>query len=156
MGPSAGSLRLREASTGHGLAGVGCRGGGGVIVAACASSWRSGGTASALPRPTSSAAASGRALITTTINGVPVLTTAKGLHFYSFVPDSATTSNCNGQCATFWPPVKGPVTAGSGVTGTLGSITRSDGATQATYNRHPLYTYVGDTHPARATRITST
>jgi len=80
----------------------------------------------------------------------------QGLHFYSFVPDSATTSNCNGQCATFWPPVKGPVTAGSGVTGTLGSITRSDGATQATYNRHPLYTYVGDTHPARATRITST
>jgi len=39
------------------------------------------------------------------------------------------------------------VTAGSGVTGTLGTITRSNGATQATWNGHPLYTYIGDTGP---------
>ena len=58
--------------------------------------------------------------------------------------------NCNGSCATYWPPVKGPVTAGSGVTGTLGTITRSDGSTQATYDGHPLYTYVADTAPGQA------
>jgi predicted lipoprotein with Yx(FWY)xxD motif len=46
--------------------------------------------------------------------------------------------------------VKGPVTAGSGVTGQLGTITRSDGSTQATYAGHPLYTYVGDTAPGQA------
>ena len=41
------------------------------------------------------------------------------------------------------------MTAGSGVTGTLGTITRSDGSTQATYDGHPLYTYVGDKSPGQ-------
>jgi predicted lipoprotein with Yx(FWY)xxD motif len=41
------------------------------------------------------------------------------------------------------------VTAGSGVTGKLGTITRQNGSTQATYNGHPLYTYKGDTAPGQ-------
>jgi hypothetical protein len=45
---------------------------------------------------------------------------------------------------------QGPVTAGSGVTGTLATITRPDGTTQATYDGHPLYTYVADTAPGQA------
>jgi predicted lipoprotein with Yx(FWY)xxD motif len=45
--------------------------------------------------------------------------------------------------------------AGPGVTGKLGTIKRSDGATQATYDGHPLYTYIPDTAPARLTAITS-
>ena len=45
--------------------------------------------------------------------------------------------------------VKGPATAGSGVTGKLTTITRSDGSLQAAYNGHPLYTYVGDTSPGQ-------
>ena len=36
------------------------------------------------------------------------------------------------------------------MTGKLGTITRSDGSTQATYNGHPLYTYVSDTAPGQA------
>jgi hypothetical protein len=36
------------------------------------------------------------------------------------------------------------------VTGTLGTITRPGGATQATYDGHPLYTYAGDTAPGQA------
>ena len=35
------------------------------------------------------------------------------------------------------------------MTGTLATITRSDGTKQATYLGHPLYTYVGDTSPGQ-------
>jgi predicted lipoprotein with Yx(FWY)xxD motif len=76
-----------------------------------------------------------------------VLTNSAGFTLYWFAPDTSTTSKCTGSCATYWPPVKGPGTAGSGVTGTLATITRSDGTTQVTYDGHPLYTYVGDTSP---------
>jgi len=103
----------------------------------------------AAAKPATSSAASG-AVKTAMINGATVLTNAKGLTLYSFAPDTMTTSNCNGACAQIWPPVHGPVTAGPGVTGKLGTIKRSDGATQATYNGHPLYTYVADTAPGQA------
>ena len=36
------------------------------------------------------------------------------------------------------------------MTGTFGTIKRADGSTQATYNGHPLYTYVGDSAPGQA------
>jgi len=87
---------------------------------------------------------------TATINGATVLTNAKGFTVYSFAPDTPTTSRCNGQCTKYWPPVKGPVTAGPGVTGKIGTIRRTDGSLQATYNGHPLYTYVGDSAPGQA------
>jgi predicted lipoprotein with Yx(FWY)xxD motif len=79
-----------------------------------------------------------------------VLTNAKGFTVYWFAPDTSTKSNCNGSCAKYWPPVPGPATAGPGVTGMIGVITRSNGAKQATYKGHPLYTYVGDTAPGMA------
>ena len=88
-------------------------------------------------------------LKTATIGGVTVLTNAKGFTLYSFAPDTPTKSNCNGTCAKFWPPVKGAVTA-SGVKGTFGTIKRSDGSVQATFDGHPLYTFVGDTAPGQA------
>ena len=94
--------------------------------------------------------AGGTALKTAVISGSSVVTNATGFTVYWFAPDTATKSNCNGGCATIWPPVKGPATAGSGVTGTLGTITRSDGTVQATYNGHPLYTYTADTAPGQA------
>jgi predicted lipoprotein with Yx(FWY)xxD motif len=131
-----------------GLAGVA------LIAAACGSSSPSG-TSSPAGQPSSSssaaspAAASGNALKTATIGGIKVVTNAKGFTVYSFAPDTATKSNCNGSCATYWPPVKGPATAGAGVTGKLGTITRSDGSTQATYDGHPLYTYVSDSAPGQ-------
>ena len=89
-------------------------------------------------------------LMSTTINGTTVLTNSAGFTLYWFVPDTSTTSKCTGSCATYWPPVKGPATAGSSVTGTLGTITRPDGTTQATYDGHPLYTYIGDHGPGSA------
>jgi predicted lipoprotein with Yx(FWY)xxD motif len=92
---------------------------------------------------------SGTAIDARAIGGKQVLTNAKGMTLYLFVPDTSTKSNCNGSCASYWPPVPGPAMAGSGVTGKLGTITRSDGTTQATYNGHPLYTYVADTKPGQ-------
>ena len=92
----------------------------------------------------------GSMLKTTTINGATVLTNAKGFTIYSFALDPPAKSNCNGQCAQFWPPVKGSAT-GAGINGTFGTIKRSDGSTQATFDGHPLYTYVGDKSPGQAT-----
>jgi predicted lipoprotein with Yx(FWY)xxD motif len=122
-----------------------------LTAAACGGSSPGSGGAAGMPAAAaSSSASSGGALKTTTINGATVLANAKGFTLYSFAPDTATMSNCTASCAQFWPPIKGPVTAGSGVTGMLGTIARSDGSTQATYNGHPLYTYVGDTGPGQA------
>jgi predicted lipoprotein with Yx(FWY)xxD motif len=118
-----------------------------LLIAACGSSTSSTSSSST----TSGApAASSSALKTTKIGGVTVLTNAKGFTLYWFVPDTSTTSKCNGSCAKYWPPMKGPATAGAGVTGKLGTIKRSDGSVQATYNGHPLYTYVADGAPGQA------
>jgi predicted lipoprotein with Yx(FWY)xxD motif len=118
-----------------------------LITAACGSSPASSSGAAGTP---AGQASSGTALKTATISGTAVVTNAAGFTLYWFAPDTATKSNCNGGCAQIWPPVKGPATAGAGVTGTLGTITRSDGTVQATYNGHPLYTYTGDTAPGQA------
>jgi len=81
------------------------------------------------------------------IGSATVLTNANGHALYWFVRDTSTKSNCTGSCLNYWPPVLGSVTAGSGVKGQLGTITRSNGAKQATFNGHPLYAYIGDTGP---------
>jgi len=88
---------------------------------------------------------------TAKIDGVKVLVNSKGLTLYWFAPDTATKSKCDNSCAAYWPPVAAPVTAGPGVKGTIGEITRKDGTMQATYDGHPLYTYVQDTAPGMAT-----
>jgi predicted lipoprotein with Yx(FWY)xxD motif len=87
---------------------------------------------------------------TTTIDGVTVLTNGKGLTLYWFAPDTRARSVCTGACAQYWPPLTGRPTAGSGVTGRLGMITRSDGSKQVTYDGHPLYTYIADAAPGQA------
>jgi predicted lipoprotein with Yx(FWY)xxD motif len=117
---------------------------GAAVLAACSSS----GTSSSGGSGSLSAATAG-GLKTAKIGGATVLTNAKGFTLYSFAPDTPTRSNCNGVCAQNWPPVKGPATA-SGVKGTFGTIKRSNGATQATFDGHPLYTFVGDTAPGQA------
>ena len=118
------------------------------VLAACGSSAASsaggGGTSTGSP-----AAATAGGLKTATIGGATVLTNAAGFTLYSFAPDTPAKSNCNGTCAQNWPPVHGPATA-AGVTGTFGTIKRSDGSVQATFDGHPLYAFVGDTAPGQA------
>jgi predicted lipoprotein with Yx(FWY)xxD motif len=123
-----------------------------LTVSACASSGSSTATTANTPAAGSSsssapAAAGGSTVTAKTIGSQQVLVDSQGMTLYWFAIDTPSKSNCTGSCLTYWPPVKGPVTAGSGVTGTLGTITGSDGTKQATYLGHPLYTYVGDKAP---------
>jgi predicted lipoprotein with Yx(FWY)xxD motif len=79
------------------------------------------------------------------------LVDSRGFSLYLFANDEADSgaSACAGQCASAWPPlvVDGEPTAGDGVTGTLGTITRDDGTTQVTYNGLPLYFFANDQAP---------
>jgi predicted lipoprotein with Yx(FWY)xxD motif len=114
-----------------------------VALVACSSSGTSSGGSSGHAAPAAGI------LKTAEIGGATVLTNSKGFTLYSFALDTSAKSNCNGTCATNWPPVKGPVT-GSGIKGTFGTIKRSDGSTQATFDGHPLYTFAADTCPGQA------
>ena len=80
-----------------------------------------------------------------------ILVDSKGMTLYRFEKDQADVSNCNGGCAAAWPPLvvaagQDP-TAGDGVTGKLGVITRQDGSLQVTYNSLPLYYFASDSQP---------
>jgi predicted lipoprotein with Yx(FWY)xxD motif len=97
-----------------------------------------------------SGGSSSQTLTARTVDGKAVLTNSKGLTLYTFAPDKPNKSVCYGDCATYWPPVPGNMSAGPGVTGTIGTITRTDGSKQATYDGHPLYTYIGDHGPGTA------
>jgi predicted lipoprotein with Yx(FWY)xxD motif len=108
------------------------------------------GTSPSSSSSSSASTASGATLKATQVKGVTVVTNAKGFTLYWFAPDTSTKSVCNGACAAYWPPVLGAQKAGSGVTGKLGTIKRADGSTQATYDGHPLYTYIGDSGPGQA------
>jgi predicted lipoprotein with Yx(FWY)xxD motif len=124
-----------------------------LTLAACGSSTSSspagssGGGSSASGAPVSA----GSGIKTTSTSLGTVLTDSKGFTLYWFAIDTPTTSKCNGTCLTYWPIVKGPVKAAHGVSlpGKFGTITRSDGTVQATYDGHPLYTYSGDNAPGQ-------
>ena len=104
----------------------------------------------AVAAPKTPPVATGRDVLKVThIGGQTVLTDAKGLTLYWFAPDTPGKSACYGDCAAYWPPALGDPSAGPGVTGRLGTITRNGGGLQATYDGHPLYTYVGDSAPGQ-------
>jgi predicted lipoprotein with Yx(FWY)xxD motif len=101
--------------------------------------------------PAATAGGGAAALKTGKVGSVTVLTTAKGLTVYTFAADTTPgKSSCYGSCAAYWPPVIGTASAAAGIPGTFGTITRTDGTKQVTWNGHPLYTYVGDHGPGTA------
>jgi predicted lipoprotein with Yx(FWY)xxD motif len=81
----------------------------------------------------------------------PVLADAKGLTLYWYAKDTTMTSACTGSCTAAWPPLPGKPEAAMGVrlVGKFGTIKRGNGALQATYKGHPLYTYSGDMAPGQ-------
>jgi predicted lipoprotein with Yx(FWY)xxD motif len=105
-------------------------------------------TAAATETPAASTAgAAGDVQVATGSVGT-YLTAVGGMTLYVFKNDSAGKSTCSGQCASNWPPFEvspgNTVTAGTGVSGKLGTITRDDGTTQVTYNDAPLYYFAAD------------
>jgi predicted lipoprotein with Yx(FWY)xxD motif len=128
-----------------------------LLAAACSSTSSTsapaaGSAASGTPSSSSSSAsASGTSasgtVVATTSGSTGAFLTVSGKSVYLWVKDGKNMSACSGACAGAWPPVPatGTVTAGSGVTASdLGTITRSDGTKQVTYDGHPLYYFSGD------------
>jgi len=72
----------------------------------------------------------------------------KGRAVYTLDDASGGNASYTGDCAKNFTPVAGHSTAPSGDTAVkssmTGSVTRSDGSKQATYNGKPLYYYNGD------------
>jgi predicted lipoprotein with Yx(FWY)xxD motif len=150
-------------------AGVGGALGAAVLVAACSSGGSSTGAAApataspagasspstgASASPSTGASGSGGTVITTAKSSAgTVLTSGSGRAVYLWAKDTGDMSNCTGACAGAWPPVTttGAATAtGSAKASDIGTITRSDGTKQVTYDGHPLYYFAGDSGPGTA------
>ena len=86
---------------------------------------------------------------TATIDGKTVYTDAQGMTLYTFDRDEAGKSNCDGDCATRWPPFMAE--AGAAAEGDWTIVERSDGTMMWAYDGKPLYTYSGDTKAGDAT-----
>ena len=88
------------------------------------------------------ALASGTSLTTEKAKAGKVVATTSGRAVYMFSLDTSSESKCTGRCANAWPPLTGSasVAKNSGLNASLlGSVKRSGGQTQVTYNHHPLY-----------------
>src|SRR4051794_19477601 len=113
---------------------AGCGGGGG------------GGATAAPPAPVHTSAPSAAVHVANRRLG-KIIVDSRGRTLYLSKRASGRRSACPGMCPTFWPPLRtsGKPPAGSGARASLvGTINRSDGQPQVTYNGHPLYTFVMD------------
>ena len=147
-----------------------------VLLAGCGSSGTASTTTTSAATTTSSSTsttAAGGSTTSTAASGTPafyevhtgtvaglgtVLVNGPGNTLYLFEPDKQSgSSTCYGACAQGWPPlllpsgVTTPV-AGAGVKSSLlGTTHRTDGTVQVTYNKWPVYLWVGDSQPGQAT-----
>lgn len=85
-----------------------------------------------------------------------VLVNGSGKTLYIFVPDKHSKVTCVKGCAVAWPPVKlaagaKAVAAGKAKSSLLGSDPDPAGFRVVTYDHWPLYTWLGDTAPGKAT-----
>ena len=118
-----------------------------LLATACGSAAAS--SPSSAPAAGSSAGASTTGTVISTQAGSAgaFLTAGSGRAVYLWAADGMNMSACSGACAAAWPPVPatGTLTATGGAKASdLGTITRSDGTKQVTYDGHPLYYFAGD------------
>jgi predicted lipoprotein with Yx(FWY)xxD motif len=104
-----------------------------------------GGVAAAQSAPSAHSAQAVKIRLGSTGKLGKFLVSGGGLTLYLFEKDTRGKSTCSSTCAQNWPPLTGTPSAGSGVSASkLGTVKRSDGKTQVTYNGHPLYMFAGD------------
>lgn len=130
------------------LAAVACRG------PAASAGGAYGTTSAAAPTMTQASAAKDLLTVRKTSAGYVLATsTGRTIYWYSGDIKGSGKSTCAGACLAAWPAVTGAPSAAPGVqlAGQLGTITRSGGVVQATYNGYPLYTYAQDMTPGQAT-----
>jgi predicted lipoprotein with Yx(FWY)xxD motif len=122
-----------------------------IVAAACGGAGAAYGGSSSGGNPYGTVPASTGALsVKVTMSSLgSFLTDGKGRTLYLFTRDSGATSACSGGCTSVWPPVTSAtaVQVGTDATASLLGTTSGAGATQVTYNGHPLYYYVGDANP---------
>lgn len=109
---------------------------------------------SATPTDSPSATMSADAAALTTASSPlgEIITDEAGYTVYTFTRDTPNSgiSNCYDDCAMTWPAVSASSTsAADGVTGEVGSITRTDGTTQLTINGWPIYRFAKDAAPGQ-------
>jgi predicted lipoprotein with Yx(FWY)xxD motif len=101
-------------------------------------------------------AAAGLKLTATTVGALgQVVTDAGGMTLYRFDSDTAKppASNCEGTCATAWPPMMAASNTATldGVDqSVVGTVARKDGSKQITISGWPVYRFAKDTAPGDA------
>lgn len=124
----------------------------GLLAAACSSGPASSSTTPAASSAASQAGSPSAAAAEVSLHALAkipgeALVAGNGRALYLFEADKNGKSTCTGACASSWPPftVSGKPQAGMGIKQSLlGTIQRSDGTLQVTYNGHPLYFFAGD------------
>ncbi|GKQ39736.1 SCO0930 family lipoprotein [Streptomyces sp. A012304] len=141
------------AGVGSGIGGVGTGTGAGVGSGVGAGTGASASPGTGTGAATGGQGGSGAGQLSVSVNTElgKILTDANGMTLYRFDQDTAEPpkSNCDGDCATTWPPVPADdATAGDGIDKSLlGEITRSDGTKQLTIDGWAVYRYAKDTGP---------
>lgn len=109
-------------------------------------------TTEATTEATSGASSSSAAVTVVDVEGMgSVLADPKGMVLYFNDQDTSSAVLCVDACTDEWPPLAASGTpSAEGVTG-LSTTDRPDGTKQVTYNGHPLYTFVDDDAPMKAT-----
>ena len=110
---------------------------------------KSSGTAATTAATTTAAQGASRTMVTVASSKLgDILVDGDGRTLYAFTKDKGDQSACGGGCATNWPALTGPATAGTGVQASMLSTSlQADGKSQVTYGGKPLYYFAGDAKP---------
>jgi predicted lipoprotein with Yx(FWY)xxD motif len=123
-----------------------------LLATACGSAASSSPGSAPAAGSSASGSATGTVITTHAGSAGAFLTDVSGRTVYLWAKDGMNMSVCSGACAAAWLPVPatGTLAASGGVQASdLGTITRSGGTRQATYDGHPLYYFVGDSGPGQ-------